>query len=148
MNTNMTAISEQFRLHCERIETFLTNHQTHRWHHCTGGSDCCNPCCTEIYRISNLMSSSKDIPIWNSAAHYYRQYHTGPSQNCPVTVWPRGGHPSETDRRCGVITLVKTLTRNSPQNTHSKHRTYIASVLLVQYLYGVQCNLGCLKSIK
>jgi len=42
MNTSVTAISEQFTHHCKWMETVFTNHQTVRWHHCTGESDRCN----------------------------------------------------------------------------------------------------------
>jgi len=48
MNTTMTAICEQFRHHCGWIKTVLTKHQIFRGHNCTGESDCCNSCCTEM----------------------------------------------------------------------------------------------------
>jgi len=41
--------------------------------------------------------------------------------------------------------VVTTLTGNTLQNTHSTNRTHIASVLLVQVLHGVQCNLWLLS---
>ena len=35
----------------------------------------------------------------SAAAHYYRQYYTGPSEHCAVAMWPSGGHKAETDQR-------------------------------------------------
>jgi hypothetical protein len=64
----------------------------------------------------------------SSAAHYYRQYYTGPSEQCAVAAWSRGGHPTETDQRRGVISLVTTLTGNPPEkptiNTAGPLRLY------------------------
>ena len=51
----------------------------------------------------------------SATALYYRQYYTGPSEQCAVVVWPRGGHPTQTDRRRGVISLLKTLPGNPPE---------------------------------
>jgi hypothetical protein len=56
----------------------------------------------------------------SAAAHCYKQYYTGRSKHCAVAVWPRGGrdggggHNAETDQECGVISLLTTLTGNSP----------------------------------
>jgi len=36
----------------------------------------------------------------SAAAHYYRQYYTGPSEHFAVALWPSGGHKAETDQRC------------------------------------------------
>ena len=58
----------------------------------------------------------------SAAAHYCRRYFTGHSEHCDVAVWPRGGHPTETDQRSYVISLVMTLTGNPPENTHSENR--------------------------
>jgi len=77
------------------------------------------PCCTEINRMSYLVSSSEDAPIENSAASYYRQYYTDLSKHCAVCVFPSGGQPAETSLRCDVISLMTTLTGNPQQNTHS-----------------------------
>jgi hypothetical protein len=56
----------------------------------------------------------------SAAAHYYRQYYTDPTEHCAVAVWPRGGHPTETDQRCGVISSVMTLTGNPPEKPRFK----------------------------
>jgi hypothetical protein len=67
-----------------------------------------------------------------AAAHYYRQYNTGPSEHCDVALWPRGGHPTESDERFGVISLVTTLTGNPAENTHNKKLQHNMPMLLVQ----------------
>jgi len=69
--------------------------------------------------MSYLVSGSEDPPIWNSTAHYYRQYYTDPSEHCAVYVFPSGGHPTEKEKRCGVTILMTILTGNTPQNMHS-----------------------------
>jgi hypothetical protein len=63
------------------------------------------------------------LDLESAAAHYYTQYYTGPRQHCTVAVWPSGGHPTETDQWCCVISLVTTLTGIPAENTHSKNRT-------------------------
>ena len=47
-----------------------------------------------------------------AAAHYYRQYYTGPSEHCAVAVRPGGIQPAETDQRCDVISFVTEWTGN------------------------------------
>jgi len=51
--------------------------------------------------------------LYSEAAHYYKQYYTGPTEHCAVVLWSRGGHPTETDQGCGVISLLTTFTGNS-----------------------------------
>jgi hypothetical protein len=51
----------------------------------------------------------------SAAAHYYTQYYTGPSEQWAVVVWLNGGHPTETEQRRGVLSLVATLTGNPPE---------------------------------
>jgi len=41
--------------------------------------------------------------------------------------------------------VVTSLAEHPQQNTHISNRTHIASVLRVQVLHGVQCNLRCLN---
>jgi hypothetical protein len=67
----------------------------------------------------------------SAAAHYYRQYYTGPSEHVLLLCGQRSGHPTETDQRHRVISLVTALTGNPAEYTHSKNRIYIASVLPV-----------------
>jgi len=58
------------------MKTVLTNRETFRGHHCTGESDRFNASCTEIYRISYLISSSEFPVVRNSAVRYHIQYYT------------------------------------------------------------------------
>ena len=74
-------------------------------------------------RDSEIATQKFYLDLKYAAAHYYRQYYIGPSEQCAVAVRPRGGHPTKTDRRCCVISLVTTLTGNPAENTHSKNRT-------------------------
>jgi len=69
--------------------------------------------------MSYLVSSSEDPPIWNLAARYYRQYYTDPSEHCALCVFPSAGHPTETEKRRGDISMTTTLTGNPAQKTHS-----------------------------
>ena len=80
--------------------------------HCTSQSNAFSPrywnCHTKYYLNLN-----------SGAARYYRQYYTGPSEHCAVSVLPSGGHKAETYQRCGVINLLTTLAGNPPENTRS-----------------------------
>jgi hypothetical protein len=58
-----------------------------------------------------------------AAAHYFTQYFTGPSEQCAVVLRPRGRHPTESDRRFCVISLMTTLTGIPAENNHSNNRT-------------------------
>ena len=74
----------------------------------------------------------------NSAAElHYRECYTGPSEHFAVTLWPRGGHPTETDQRCGVISLLTALTGNPPLrptvNTAHTLRLYCVFCNCMQY---------------
>ena len=73
--------------------------------------------------------NSEYIPLLSGSAHYYRQYFTDPSKHFAVSVWTSDGHPAKTDHECGSISLVNTLTGNSPENTHSENSTHIVSAL-------------------
>ena len=72
------------------------------------------------------------LDLNSAAALYYTQYYTGPSELCVVVVWPRGGHPTERDQRCGVIILVTRVSGSTAENTHSNKPHHNASVLLVR----------------
>ena len=64
---------------------------------------------------------------------------TGPVEHCAVSVRQSGGHPTQTDQQsCDHIDR-----KSSAEYPQLKpHAT--ASVLRVQVLHGVQCNLRCI----
>jgi len=74
---------------------------------------------TLTVRDSEIATQKFYLDLERAAAHYYTQYYTGPSEQCAVAMRPRGGHPTKTDRRYCVISLVTTLTGNPAENTHS-----------------------------
>jgi hypothetical protein len=74
-------------------------------------------------RDSEIATERFYVDLKGATDLYYRQYFSSPSEHCAFTLWLRGGLPTETDQRCGVITLVTTFTGNPAENTHSKNRT-------------------------
>ena len=74
---------------------------------------------TLTVRDSEIATQKFYRDLERGAAHYYTKYYPGPSEELAVALRPRGGHPTKTDRRCCVISLVTTLTGNPAENTHS-----------------------------
>ena len=64
---------------------------------------------------------------------------TGFIESCAVSVWPSDGQPSQSDKMCGdEIDRISS-------TEYSHIRTKVSSVIFIQLLNAVQCNLLCLN---
>lgn len=120
VQTNMGTLGRYY----EYFETAVS-----RGHHCTSQCDVVNPCCTEIHRVSYLISSNT-CPLLSAPVYYQRQYYKHYSEHCALSVWPSDVHPLERNKTCG-LNLMTSLTGSLGKNPHSPDCRNIASVLQI-----------------